>query len=82
VGDAVGVHGSAGVGDARHPLAGGVAVVPEHWRHLAAIQEARKRGTAREQGMRAVAEEHGEEEELLGTEVTYRKQVATVERRH
>lgn len=32
--------------------------------------------------MRAVAEEHGEEEELLGTKVTYRKQVATVERRH
>ena len=32
--------------------------------------------------MRAVAEEHGEEEELLGTKVIYRKQVATVERRH
>jgi len=48
----------------------------------AAIQEARKRGAAREQGMRAVAEEHVEEEELLGTKVTYRKQVATVERRH
>lgn len=48
----------------------------------AAIQEARKKGAAREQGMRAVAEEHREEEELVGTKVTYRKQVATVERRH